>query len=446
MQAMHYSFDGSFDHDCQETSVPESVVSLINMNLYGPNIESQAASLSISQLIQFNSYLGNRRRSENSKRERRNKDCETPVPLYVGLSIHAKTRSRDLIETMHSLGLSVSYDRVLAISTELGNSVLRRYHEEQVVCPPNLRIGLFTTSALDNIDHNPSSTTARDSFHGTDISMFQHATLDVPGTLRSNTLITTSTTATSTSKSVGELPQSYTQVTPVTLESNVPPPDNYQLQQEPATESTSNLITKENGWLQNASNIADSSSASAAENIQCISWAAYHSTNEQPRQSSPSAINALLPLFPDEAKSAAMIKHAMDVIKSCIDYLNPGQVPVIAVDQPLYAIAKQIQWKWNNLYGETKFVIMFGGLHIEVTRWMAGKERMDNCIDGRRSSLSGNSKFIPEGVKCYSNKAGASNHSNQLVYHSNQLVYPNSTCICQLQRASKRKWKPSTFI
>ena len=132
MQAMHYSFDGSFDHDCQETSVPESVVSLINMILYGPNIESQAsnfgksqASLSISQLIQFNSYLGNRRRSENSKRERRNKDCETPVPLYVGLSIHAKTRSRDLIETMHILGLSVSYDRVLAISTELGNSVCR---------------------------------------------------------------------------------------------------------------------------------------------------------------------------------------------------------------------------------------------------------------------------------------------------------------------------------
>ena len=86
------------------------------------------------------------------------------------------------------------------------------------MCPPNLRIGLFTT-ALDNIDHNPSSTTVRDSFHGTGISMFQHATPDVPGTLRSNTLITTSTTATSTSKSVGELPQSYTQVTPVTLES-----------------------------------------------------------------------------------------------------------------------------------------------------------------------------------------------------------------------------------
>ena len=49
-----------------------------------------------------------------------------------------------------------------------------------------------------------------------------------------------------------------------------------------------------------------------------------------------------------------------------MDKLNPGQTPVVAFDQPLYAIAKQIQWNWPNLYGEDKLVIMFGGLHIEM--------------------------------------------------------------------------------
>ena len=39
---------------------------------------------------------------------------------------------------------------------------------------PNLRKTLFTTSAYDNINHNPSSTTAKESFHGTGISVFQH--------------------------------------------------------------------------------------------------------------------------------------------------------------------------------------------------------------------------------------------------------------------------------
>jgi hypothetical protein len=55
----------------------------------------------------------------------------------------------------------------------------------------------------------------------------------------------------------------------------------------------------------------------------------------------------------------------MDVIKASVEYINPGQVPVIAFDQPLYALAKQIQWNWRDLYGEQKFVVMFGGLHIE---------------------------------------------------------------------------------
>lgn len=72
-----------------------------------------------------------------------------------------KIRRCDLIESIHTLGLSVSYDRVLQISTDLGNAVCRQYQEEKVVCPPNLRSGLFTTAAVNNIDHNPSSTSSR---------------------------------------------------------------------------------------------------------------------------------------------------------------------------------------------------------------------------------------------------------------------------------------------
>jgi hypothetical protein len=44
----------------------------------------------------------------------------------------------------------------------------------------------------------------------------------------------------------------------------------------------------------------------------------------------------------------------MDVIKLSVNHLNPGQVPVIAIDQPLYAVAKEIQWKMIDNYGEDK--------------------------------------------------------------------------------------------
>ena len=77
------------------------------------------------------------------------------------------------------------------------------------------------------------------------------------------------------------------------------------------------------------------------------------------------AITSLLPLFRDQANSVAMIRHSMDVIKTAVDILNPGQVPVITADQPLYTLAKQIQWNWPQTHGEDYFVILFAGFHIE---------------------------------------------------------------------------------
>ena len=41
-------------------------------------------------------------------------------------------------------------------------------------------------------------------------------------------------------------------------------------------------------------------------------------------------------------------------------------LPIITCGQPLYAIAKQIQWNWPSTYGENHYVVMFGGLHFEM--------------------------------------------------------------------------------
>ena len=60
-----------------------------------------------------------------------------------------------------------------------------------------------------------------------------------------------------------------------------------------------------------------------------------------------------------------MILHAMKLVKDAIEYINPGQTPIIRMDQPLYAIAKQIQWERPRAYGESSYVVM-GGLHIEM--------------------------------------------------------------------------------
>ena len=48
----------------------------------------------------------------------------------------------------------------------------------------------------------------------------------------------------------------------------------------------------------------------------------------------PVAVTAPLPLFPDDSKSVAMIRHSMNVVKKAVTVVNPRQIPVIACDQP----------------------------------------------------------------------------------------------------------------
>ncbi len=96
-----------------------------------------------------------------------------------------------------------------------------------------------------------------------------------------------------------------------------------------------------------------------------ITWSAHHAAEQRSKEFEVS-ITSLLPLLRDQAHSVATIKHVMDKVRDTVALLNPGQTPVIAADQPLYALAKQIQWHWPENYGEDKFVFMFGGLHIEM--------------------------------------------------------------------------------
>ncbi|KAK0055622.1 hypothetical protein Bpfe_014897 [Biomphalaria pfeifferi] len=166
-------FNASCTEDVQNTSIPESLLALMQMILHGPSITSNKgknqAALSLAQLASFNAVKteGKRSRANTSTTNKHSKNREPPVPVYVGLTIHAQTRKKELVERMHSLGLSISYKRVLEMSSELAAKACRQFQHDKVVCPMKLRHGLFTTAAVDNIDHNPSSTTSKDSFHGT---------------------------------------------------------------------------------------------------------------------------------------------------------------------------------------------------------------------------------------------------------------------------------------
>ena len=188
---------------------------------------------------------------------------------------------------------------------------------------------------MDNIDHNPSATITMSSFHGIGISLFQHPSDDSQGEYRAQFLLGDKLK----SKQMLPLPESYTNVRPAYMKAKTEPP----VLKTPAMLADHSYIyqniTTEFEGLRHVNITAE------VVSDEVVSWSAYHASQKR----GPTvhiSVTLQMPLLQESAHSVATIKHSMDKIKEATIFLNPGQTPVIAEDQPLFALAMQIQWQW----------------------------------------------------------------------------------------------------
>ena len=133
-------------------------------------------------------------------------------------------------------------------------------------------------------------------------------------------------------KIVPELPESFTNVGPAHVAKNPTPPKEVSLTLSSPISIHSHL-KEECGWLEHVcltENVTDAAS---------ITWAVHHATQKRGKPFEVS-ISSLLPLTRDQAHSVATIKHDMETIRDTVAFLNLGQTPVLAADQPLYAQSK----------------------------------------------------------------------------------------------------------
>ena len=251
----------------------------------------------------------------------------------------------------------------MELEESLASSISERFVADGCVVPASLRKGLFTIGALDNLDHNPSSTTAASSFHGTGISLFQLPTAGNHGEPRDPIRLPSQGSGHS-------LPEEYAIVHPVELSTNssvIP---------ARITKETGRSLNIEKGeekrWMEETLVKLDKEHVVAGDKL---TWAAFHSAKQVEKD--PPALTALLPLFYEKAATPAMIKHGMHVVRQATTFLNPGQVPIITVDQPLFALVKMVQWKWPTSHGEQAFVAMMGGLHVEMALWSVVGDLLD---------------------------------------------------------------------
>ena len=62
-----------------------------------------------------------------------------------------------------------------------------------------------------------------------------------------------------------------------------------------------------------------------------------------------------------------MVSVPINSVATYGSFSTLGQVPVMTVDQPLYALAKEIQCSKPDVLGEDKFLVMMVDLHIDMT-------------------------------------------------------------------------------
>ena len=111
-----------------------------------------------SQLLVFSAIKQSR---ADSVAVRYNLDCETSSIVSRPAHPQQLMQTGYLIDNLFERGLSVSYGRALQLSTEEANTQFDRYGNEGCVCSTTLIDKLFTAGNLDNIDHNPSSTSSQ---------------------------------------------------------------------------------------------------------------------------------------------------------------------------------------------------------------------------------------------------------------------------------------------
>ena len=56
--------------------------------------------------------------------------------MYLGQMLHIKTRKLNIVDKICHLGLCISSDHLLTISTALGNSAVEQYERKGIVCHP----------------------------------------------------------------------------------------------------------------------------------------------------------------------------------------------------------------------------------------------------------------------------------------------------------------------
>ena len=271
------------------------------------NPEHKHVVENIAEIIKYNSVKFEH--SNSTTKTKHHADNEPPLLISNGLEVHSKTRKKELVNMLYNAGLSISYDRVITLRTQIASQVCNEYLQKGFVYPFNLHSGVFTTAAIDNIDHILTSTSALSSIHWTGISIFQHPDKELPE-------IEFRFVTEKKSDLKIQLPTSYTDIQPVLPKKPEPPKTTALL-----ISDSFKIDTETKSWIEAI--ISDDQQIST-------SFSSFFS--QQKTKKVYTSKGSLLPLIPESINSLAVIRHCMLQVQKIVKEANPDQRPVITGD------------------------------------------------------------------------------------------------------------------
>ena len=178
-----WKFTGSFN----DFVVPTHLETLLRWIIVSPNVslykgERQRSVdksvLVTSQLVMQSFKTSRQVRYEGKAESNRgmNSTIETPLSVGIGLYIHQKTRSKEIIDTLYDLNLSISSNKVACIKHDVSAAVINKaainnsVYIPSVVSPSNR---LYF--AVDNTDTAIDTPDGKKQLHGTAMAVYQRS-------------------------------------------------------------------------------------------------------------------------------------------------------------------------------------------------------------------------------------------------------------------------------
>lgn len=178
MKTPKWTFNGIYDG----FNIPDTLVNLLKWIIVGPkskidNCPKKKESVdrsvqNVSQILM--GAIKTNRQANNENTSSFYSRTETPFTAGLVLHMHHKTRSKDVIETLADLDLSIKYEKIIQIENDIDVTVKDNMLKNNgMYIPPCLKKDIPIHYAIDNTDFENDTPDGKDEFHGTIMVAFQ---------------------------------------------------------------------------------------------------------------------------------------------------------------------------------------------------------------------------------------------------------------------------------